>query len=88
MDVYLESSLKALLKKKFYYFRCEVCLPLSSSEMKKAKPKKGDSPTCAGEQLAEKPSSNESEADGDICVASDSTVTHQRFIFIIIFFII
>ncbi len=41
--------------------------------MKKAKSKKGDSPTSAGEQMAEKSSSNECEAYGDIRTAPDST---------------
>ncbi|KAI2663135.1 LINE-1 retrotransposable element ORF1 protein [Labeo rohita] len=42
--------------------------------MKKAKLKKGDSPTSSGKQPAEKPPSNESEADDDIRAATDSTV--------------
>lgn len=41
--------------------------------MKKAKPKKGDSPSCTGEQLAESASSNEHESDRDRCTAPDST---------------
>ncbi|RXN10895.1 putative transposase element L1Md-A101/L1Md-A102/L1Md-A2 [Labeo rohita] len=42
--------------------------------MKKAKLKKGDSPTSSGKQPAEKPLFNESEADGDIRAATDSSV--------------
>lgn len=41
--------------------------------MKKAKSKKGDSPTSAGEQMTEKSSSNDCEADDDVRTAPDST---------------
>lgn len=41
--------------------------------MKKAKPKKGDSPTCAGEQLAENTSPSEHETDRDRSTDPEST---------------
>lgn len=55
-------------------FTPKVRSTISNIEMKKAKSKKGDSPTSAGEQLAENPLSNEQETDCDRDTVLDSTV--------------